>query len=135
LNSLDDVMTRANVTLDKVVSPDGAIRVDAQNPMTVHLVEVRSAAAEGILYYRGHLRSANLKGRAYFEIRCRFPDRDLVAKDLNQAVSGTMDWVTQSIPIRLERGQRADVVALDVVIEGAGTVWVDNIALGQEQVR
>jgi hypothetical protein len=35
-----------------------------------------------------------------------------------------MAWVTESIPIRLERGQRAEVVALDVVVEGA---------LGQER--
>ena len=97
------------------------------------MAQLRPAAAEGVLYYRGHLRSANLKGRAYFEIRCRFSDREPVAKGRDQAVSGTTEWVRQSIPIPLEKGKRAEDVALDVVVEGAGTVWVDNIALGQER--
>ena len=97
------------------------------------MAQLHAAAAEGVLYYRGHLRSANLKGRAYFEIRCRVSDRELVAKGLDQAVSGTTEWVRQAIPIRLETGKRAADVALDVVVEGTGTVWVDNIALGQER--
>jgi hypothetical protein len=84
-----------------------------------------------MLYYRGHLRSANLKGRTYFEIRCRVSDRELVAKGLDQAVSGTTAWVRQSIQIRLEKGKRAEDVALDVVVEGAGTVWVDNMPSGK----
>jgi hypothetical protein len=41
----------------------------------------------------------------------------------------TVDWTTQETPFFLQKGQKPEVIKLNVVINGQGTVWVDEIAL------
>jgi hypothetical protein len=130
LDSADDVITRSGVTFDPEAS---AIRIEARGPVTIHLAQIDLKGLAGVrLFFRGHLRSANLKGRAYFEIQCELADGPpLSARGLTEAVSGTTDWVRQQTPLILESGQRAERVQLNVVVEGSGTLWVNVIALGQ----
>jgi hypothetical protein len=40
-----------------------------------------------------------------------------------------MDWVTQETPFFLKPGENPDNVKLNLVIEGKGTVWIDDISL------
>ena len=44
-------------------------------------------------------------------------------------VEGTTEWVSQQTPFLLQAGQNPDNVRLNVVIEGEGTVWIDDIRL------
>ncbi len=53
------------------------------------------------------------------------------ARGLKEAVTGTTDWVRQATPLILEREERCEIVKLNVIVEGAGIVWVKNIALAQ----
>ena len=132
LDSIDGILTRTGVTLETERSNRG-IRIDADGPRTIRLVEVRPRAAEGVeLIYRGHLRTRSLTGRAYFEMRCGVAGKaEHSAKGLKQAVTGTTDWVRQATPLVLEREERCDIVKLNVIVEGSGVVWVGNIALAQ----
>jgi hypothetical protein len=50
---------------------------------------------------------------------------------LKQAVTGTTRWVRQATPLVLQKGERCDIVKLNVRVEGEGVVWVENIALAQ----
>jgi hypothetical protein len=54
---------------------------------------------------------------------------------LTDAVSGTTDWTRQATPIAIEGAHHVESVRLNVVIEGAGAVWVDNIALARVEPR
>lgn len=128
LDSLDTVLTRRNVTLQ-----NGSVRIDATEPTTVRLVEIRpNAPAGATLVFRGHLRSEALKGRAYFRICCSVPaSTERCARGLSQSVSGTADWTTQATPLVLAQGERCETARLDVVIEGMGIVRVHNIAVGE----
>jgi hypothetical protein len=131
LDSIDAILTRTGVTLD--TEHGRGLRIDANHQGTIRLVDVRPHAAEGIeLVFRGHLRSRGLSGRAYFEMRCSVPGKgEHSARGLKQAVTGTTDWVQQATPLVLERGERCEIVQLNVVVEGAGVVWVENIGLAQ----
>jgi hypothetical protein len=44
-----------------------------------------------------------------------------------QAVSGTAIWARYEIPFYLKRGQKPDLIKLNLAVEGAGTVWLRNI--------
>jgi hypothetical protein len=46
-------------------------------------------------------------------------------------LSGTVDWTTQEIPFFLQQGQNPDTVKLNVVVEGEGTVWIDDVVLSK----
>ena len=133
LESLDGILIREGLTLDAATSRGAAIRIQSHGATTIRLAEVQTEPAEAVvLTYRGHLRTANLTGRAYLEMRCSIPGRaELFSRASEGPLTGTTDWVTQATRLSLGSQQRAQTVRLNVAIEGAGVVWVDNILLAQ----
>ncbi|HSF20034.1 MAG TPA: hypothetical protein VLK65_31245 [Vicinamibacteria bacterium] len=141
LNSVEDILTRDGVAVDREVSHDGqgAIRIeaegDAATSTTVRLAEVEPKDAENVtLTYRAHLRSEGLTGKAYLEMWCSIPGKgEFFSRALDSPLTGSTEWVTQETPFFLDEGQRAQTVKLNLVIEGSGTVWVDDIVLVQAE--
>jgi hypothetical protein len=133
LDSTGGLITKTGVTLDEDVSVDGAgsIRIEATGPTTIRLAEVEPSPVEDArLVYRAHLRTEDLDGRAYLEMWCVFPEHgEFFSRALHQPLAGTNDWVTQETPFVLDKGQSPGVVKLNVVVEGKGTVWVDDVVL------
>jgi hypothetical protein len=48
---------------------------------------------------------------------------------LQAPLSGTVDWTSQETPFSLKPGENPDNVRLNVMIDGKGTVWIDEIQL------
>ena len=133
INSVDGVITRSDVTFDKGVSSDGngSLRIDVSQPTTIRLFEVRDINIENArLIYRARVKTENVKGQAYLEMWCVFPGMgEYFSRSLQSPLSGTLDWTTQETPFFLQKGQKPELVKLNVVINGRGTVWVDDISL------
>jgi hypothetical protein len=82
------------------------------------------------LVYRARVRTENVDGRVFLEMWCRFPGKgEFFSRGLTDPVSGTTGWVTQETPFFLKAGENPDLVKLNLVIEGKGTVWVDDLKL------
>ena len=61
---------------------------------------------------------------------CRLPGRgEFFSKGAQQAVSGTANWARYEIPFYLKRGQKPDLIKLNLAVAGPGTVWLRNIEL------
>jgi hypothetical protein len=61
---------------------------------------------------------------------CHFPDGgEFFSKGIMNPVSGTTDWTSHETPFFLKKGERPDLIKLNVVIDGSGTVWIKDIAL------
>jgi hypothetical protein len=136
LESLDGLLTRDGMTLEAQAWQGRAgIRIDVHGSTSIPLAEVQTrGAAAVVLTYRGHLRSANLTGRAYLEMRCTTcGDGELVSRALDAAVSGTTEWVMQVTRLSLGKEPRAQTVRLNVRVEGSGIVWVQNVLLAQAE--
>jgi hypothetical protein len=105
--------------------------VDSKEEQTVRLFEVQEPQAEQcLLTYRAKLKTDGLSGRAFLEMWCRLPGRgEFFSKGLNQAVKGTTDWASYEIPFYLKKGQRPDLIKLNLVIEGRGKVWLRDVQL------
>ena len=41
----------------------------------------------------------------------------------------TTDWAGYEIPFLLKRGQKADCIKLNLVVEGVGKTWIKDIEL------
>ena len=110
---------------------NGAWHIDTRAQQTIRLFEVENPAVEHcLLTYRAELKAEGLQGRAFLEMWCRMPGRgEFFSKGYQQAVSGTVDWARYEIPFYLKRGQKPDLIKLNVVVEGQGTVWVRNVEL------
>ena len=108
-----------------------AWQVVADRPMTVRLYEIVDLGTEQcMLAYRARLRSDGLAGRGYLEMWCRFPGRgEFFSKGLQQPITGTTGWASYEIPFYLSSGERPEVIKLNLVLDGAGTVWLSDIEL------
>lgn len=80
--------------------------------------------------YRAEMKGEKVEGRAYLEMWCSLPGRgEFFSKGLRQPLSGTSDWARFEIPFYLKRGQRPDLIKLNLVVEGRGVVWLRKIEL------
>jgi hypothetical protein len=105
--------------------------VDAKKDQTMRLFEIQNPDAEQCLVtYRATMRTEGLAGRAFLEMWCRLPGRgEFFSKGLNQAITGTTDWTSCEIPFYLKKGQRPDLIKLNLVIEGRGKVSMKDVEL------
>jgi hypothetical protein len=115
---------------------NGSVRISTQWPTTICLGEFSGLNVENVkLVYQAKLRCENLKGTAFLEMWCHVGDGQYFSRGMNSVVTGTTNWKTLQTPFFLQAGQKATNVTLNVVINGNGTVWVDNVRLLEEPLR
>lgn len=123
--------TAQPIAKDGVTADQNAWRIDTKENRSVRLFEVPDPGVENsMVTYRARLKAEKLEGRAYLEMWCRLPGRgEFFSKGMAQPVTGTSDWASYETPFLLEKGQRPDLIKLNVVIEGKGTLWIKDVEL------
>lgn len=133
LDDTDGLITQSGVVIDKTVSSDshGSLRIDATGPATIRLFETGDIDIEyARLIYQAKIRTENVQGQVYLEMWCHFPGKgEFFSKGLQAPLNGTTAWTTQEIPFFLKSGENPDNVRLNLVIDGKGTAWIDDIRL------
>lgn len=121
------------VEFDSTTSSDGngSLKISAADSTTIHLYQVGDLDVENArLIYRARIHTDGLQGKVYLEMWCRFPGLgEFFSRALHAPLTGSTDWTVQETPFFLEPGQNPDLIALNIVVTGPGTVWVDDIAL------
>jgi hypothetical protein len=120
----DSTLSRDSIT----IAADAWV-FDSKDGQTFRLFEIHDPQVEQCLVtYRAMMKSEGLAGRAYLEMWCRLPGGgEFFSKGLNQVVKGTTDWASYEIPFRLKKGQRPDLIKLNLVIEGRGRIWLRDV--------
>jgi hypothetical protein len=130
---LTGIITQSDVAIDPEVSVDGqgSLRVTATAPTTVRLYEMGDVDVENArLIYQAKVKTRDLKGTAYLEMWCHFSGQgEFFSRGLASTLSGTVDWTSQETPFFLQKGQNPDNVKLNLVVQGTGTAWIDDIRL------
>jgi len=133
LDDLEGVITKSDVKIDKDVSSDGrgSLRITATQPIIVRLFETGDLDVENArLIFRAKLRAKGVEGHVYLEMWCHFPGKgEFFSRGLDRPLTGTTDWATEETPFFLSAGENPDNVKLNLVIDGKGTVWIDDIHL------
>jgi hypothetical protein len=133
LNDGSLVQALENVFYDQARSADGggSIRVECTEPTTVRLIETDQIDIEQArLIYQAMVRVERLEGRAYLEMWCSFPGAgEYFSRDLATPIEGPTDWTREETWFFLKKGQRPDRIKLNLVVEGTGTLWIDDIRL------
>ena len=134
-DSMDGVVSRTGIEVDRQVSSDGggSLRATAEAPTTFNLYEVPGLALEDArLIYRARVRTQDVQGRVFLEMWVEVPGLgQFFSRGLEQTLSGTSEWATLEAPFFLQEGQVADLAKLNLVIDGSGTAWIDEIELVQ----
>jgi hypothetical protein len=133
VDSLDGLVDSSGVELEKAVSSDGngSFRIKAVKPATIHLYETGDVDVEDSrLEYRAMIKTKDFQGKVYLEMWCRFPEKgEYFSRDLGSPVIGSKDWTQEMTPFFLKEGENPENVKLNLVIDGVGTVWIDDIRL------
>ena len=133
VDNLDGVISRSDVYLDKEISSDGngSLKITVTKPTVVLLYEVKDIDIENArLIYQARVRTEKIEGQAYLEMWCHFSGKgDFFSRGLQSPLTGTTDWTTVETPFFLRKGENPDYVKLNLVINGKGTVWIDDIRL------
>ncbi len=120
---------QSTITRDGVTADQAGWRIDAKEARTVRLFELPDPGVEdGVLTYRAKIKSEKLQGNAYLEMWCRLPgEGESFSKGLLNDVTGTTDWASYERIFFLKRGQTPDLLKLNVVLEGKGTLWIKDV--------
>ncbi|MCP4632359.1 MAG: hypothetical protein GY855_05490 [candidate division Zixibacteria bacterium] len=133
LDNLENIISQADVEVDAEVTFDGngAIKITSEDSTTVMLYEVHDIAIEDArLIYQAKLKTEDVVGKAYLEMLCHFPEKgEFFSKGLASRLAGTRGWTTVETPFFLKKGEKPDYVKLNVVLDGSGTIWIDDIRL------
>ena len=136
--SLDDVSALGlQIQSDAVVKAEGkaSVKITTRWPTTVCLGEVTGLDVENAkLVYRAKVRS-ELEGTALLEMWVHVAGGQYFSRGLNDVIQGKSDWKSLQTPFMLQKGQKPSKVTLNLVINGIGTVWVDDIVLSKEPLK
>lgn len=123
--------TDATLSQDDItVAQDGWV-IESKEEETIRLFEIPDPQVEQCLItYRAMMKTDSLAGRAFLEMWCRLPGRgEFFSKGTNQAAKGTTDWASYEVPFYLRKGQRPDLIKLNLVVEGRGRIWLKDVQL------
>jgi len=139
LDNTEGLITRADVQIDRQITSDGngSLRIEAAKPTTVRLFETGDIDIEDArLIYQAKVRTENVEGKVYLEMWCHFLGRgEFFSRGLVTPLTGTTDWTTQETPFFLKEGENPDNVKLNLVIDGKGTAWIDDIRMLKGPLR
>ncbi len=134
LDSVRSIAPQPGLSFDPSDSTDGrgSFRIDASGDRSVlQIADVPLDAPKLPRFsYRAKLRGENLAGRAYLEMWITVKDEgEFFSRALHAPLSGTSEWSTYETSFFLEEDQVPTRAKLNVVVEGAGSVWVDAVTL------
>jgi hypothetical protein len=133
VDSMEGIITQSGVEIDRAVSSDGngSLKITATEPTVVRLFETGDIDVENArLIYQAKVRTEGIDGKVYLEMWCNFPGKgEFFSRGLQTPLTGTTNWTTEETPFFLQKGENPDNVKLNLVIDGKGTAWIDDIRL------
>lgn len=135
--NLDDASAiGTTIQTDTQVKAEGmsSIKITTQWPTTICLGEVKVDIEGAKMIYKAKVRS-DLEGTAFLEMWAHVGGGQYFSKGMNDVVKQKTDWKTIQTPFLFQKGQKPDKVTLNLVINGKGTVWIDDIVLSKEPLK
>ena len=132
--SLDDISSLGlTIESDPRVKVEGqsSIKITTRYPTTVCLGEVSGLDLENAtLIYSARVKS-QLDGTALLEMWVQVDSGRYFSRGLNSTVKGNSDWRTIQTPFIFHKGQKPDRITINLIINGTGTVWIDDVVLSK----
>jgi hypothetical protein len=123
--------TDPTISKDVTLAADNAWAVDCKKTQTIRLFEFQPSELDKcMVLYRAKLKTESLDGQAYLEMWCRFPGKgEFFSRGLENTVSGSNDWASYETPFFLKKGEKPDLIKLNLVVKGTGKLWVKDVEL------
>ena len=129
------MVAQSGIQIDKAVSSDGngSIKIEASGPIVIPLYNIDDVSVDDAqIIYEAKVKSESLNGQALLEMWCVFKDKgEFFSRGFDSVVSGTSDLKTIKTVFILKKGEMPDQIKLNIMINGVGTVWIDDIHLSK----
>jgi hypothetical protein len=135
VKDLTGIIAQSVVQLDKNISDDGngSIKIETDKPVVIQLYLINNVKVDDTqIVYEANIKSEDVKGQAYLELWCVFKDKgEFFSRGFDSVISGTTDWKTIRTVFNLQKGETPNKIQLNVVVNGVGTIWIDDIHLSK----
>jgi hypothetical protein len=128
-----------SVAVDPVIrsSPEagGSLRIESPQGAVITVAEIDDAKATsgGRILCNALLRCQNTPGGAHLDMYVETTNGSLLtSKQPAQMVGGTQDWQPIYATVDLKPGTQVARVWVNAVVQGPGTLWVDEIVVSHE---
>ena len=121
----------STIAKDLAVTDEKAWMIDCPKPRTIRLFEISDPEVERcMVIYRARLKSEGLEGQAYLEMWCHFPGKgEFFSRGLENPLTGSNGWASYETPFFLKKGEKPDMIKLNLVIKGSGKIWIKDVEL------
>jgi hypothetical protein len=135
LESTESIGTIISTDNDVKVEGTGAIKISTLWPTTICLGEVSGLSVDNVkLIFQAKVKCEGFEGKAFLEMWCLVNEKNYFSRGLNSFVTGTSNWQKVQTPFLLQKNQTAEKVILNIVINGKGAVWVDDVILSKQEL-
>ena len=135
LDDASDLGTRIQTDLKVKTEGKASIRITTRHPTTVCLGEVVGLDVENAkLVFKAKVKS-DLSGVAFLEMWAFVGTGQYFSKGMNDPVRGKSDWKSIQTPFIFKEGQNPTKIRLNLVINGQGTVWIDDVVLSKAPLK
>src|SRR5437899_2777785 len=119
------------ISKDVVTTEDKAWFAECKKPQVIRLFEVPNPGVEHcVVIYRVKLKTEDLQEPAYLEMWCRISGRgEFFSRGLDNTVTGSNGWASYEVPFFLKKGEKPDLIKLNLVLKGPGKIWVKDVQL------
>jgi len=139
IESIADEAGLEEVEIDREIFADGneSLKITTDKSLVIQLANTGNIDIEdALLVYRAKIKTENLKGKVYLEMWCSFGIKgQYFSKAIENALTGTNNWTVQEAPFFLKKGENPDDIKLNLVVNGKGTVWIDQIELIKKPLK
>lgn len=141
ITGTQDILSSNAVEIDP--ANGNALLIGANEKTEVELFEIDGKDLGSTrLVYNARMRSEDLtatddtRGIAYLQMNVLFPDgEELIARGPRVPLSGTTDWRSAETLLYVDKGVNPQRVKLNLVVDGAGKVWVKDVRLLHRPLR
>ncbi len=137
LNMDDAALLGLKIQTDSQIRTEGngSVKITTAWPTTVCLGEITGLNVEDAqLVYKAKVKT-ELEGDAFLEMWVDVAGGQYFSRGMNNPVKDKSEWMSIQTPFMFQKGQKPDKVTLNLVINGKGTVWIDDIILSKEPLK
>ncbi len=139
MNNISEVITLEGVEVERQDSFDGkgSIMITTDKPRVIEISRIDSLSISNKkIIYKAGLKSRNLMGNAYLEMWVVVPGKgEFFSRGLNDLLTGSTNWHYKEIPFFVDKESTVTSIRLNLVINGKGTVWIDDITVSEEECK
>jgi hypothetical protein len=129
MDHLESLGLRLQLDRSQKAEGQAALKIETKWATSVCLGQITDLNIENTqLVFTAQVRT-QLQGTAFLEMWCHFGDKAYFSRGLDNPAKGRSEWQPLRTPFLLQKGQRPDKITLNLVINGSGIVWVDDVVL------